>query len=144
MSLSQIAQWMIQIHQQEQRTPALILPGHFGLQAAFYQSLGNAFVDAGIHRVRFDVLRPIGGLWQATTNRMFALQASRINRGLARSNQDGRHLHLAWTAAIARPVMDGPMLGSPQQKSAFVVGIADTLDTLPSWVAAIGISESAA
>ena len=139
MSLSQIAQWMIRIRQQDQRTPALILPERFGLRAAFYESLGNAFVDAGIRQVRFDVLRPIGGLWQTTANRVFAFRAQRINRVLARGNTDGRHIHLAWTAAIARPVTSGP-----QQETAFVVGIADTSDTLPSWIAPIGISESAA
>lgn len=139
MSLSQIAQWMIQVRQQDQRTPALILPERFGMRAAFYESLGNAFVDAGIRQVRFDVLRPIGGLWQATSNRLFAFQASRINRVLSRGIHEGRHLHLAWTAAIARPLTDG----TPRD-AAFVVGIADTSAALPSWITPIGISESAA
>ncbi len=139
MSLSQIAQWMIRIRQQDQRTPALILPECIGLRAAFYESLGNAFVDAGIRQVRFDVLRPIGGLWQATANRVFAIRAQRINRVLARGNSEERHIHLTWTAAIARPAS-----GGLQQETAFVVGIADTSATLPSWITPIGISESAA
>ncbi|EMI16480.1 hypothetical protein RMSM_06599 [Rhodopirellula maiorica SM1] len=139
MSLSQIAQWMIRIRQQEERTPALVLPERFGLRSSFYDSLGNAFVDAGIHQVRFDVLRPIGGLWQATTNRLFAYQARQINRVLARGNANGRHIHLAWTAAIARPTQNGSHL-----LSTFVVGIATTSDTLPSWIVPIGISESMA
>ncbi|GAA5507858.1 hypothetical protein [Novipirellula caenicola] len=139
MSLSQIAQWMIQIRQQDQRTPALILPECFGLQAAFYDSLGTALVDAGVRHVRFDVLRPIGGLWQATSNRLFAFQANRINRVLSRGNHEGRHLHLAWTAAIARPVTDDRLA-----ETAFVVGIAAASDALPAWITPIGISESAA
>ncbi|TWU22129.1 hypothetical protein Pla52o_31770 [Novipirellula galeiformis] len=136
MSLVQIAQWMIRIRQQDELTPALILPAHLNLRAPFYEALGRSLADAGIRRVRFDVLRPIGGLWQSVANRIFAQQVGRLNRVLARRHDEALWVQVAWTATIARPLRV-----AENSAAEFVIGVAQSRDSLPTWVASIDLAE---
>ncbi|MFG0260942.1 MAG: hypothetical protein ACF788_00920 [Novipirellula sp. JB048] len=132
---------MIQLRQQHQLTPALVLPAHLSLRAPFYEALGRRFAELGIDRVRSDLLRPIDGVWQAAANRVFAQRVGRLNRTLAQRCESGLGVQVAWTATIARPRCSAG-LATAAEEAAFVVGVAHHRDRLPPWVASIDLVES--
>ncbi|TWU45370.1 hypothetical protein Q31b_05420 [Novipirellula aureliae] len=143
MPLRRLSNELIRLGRDELTTPVLVLPPWISLRADFYKELAEAITSQTGQSVRFDTLRPLGGLWQTLVNKFSDWQIRQINRQVNRKGQAMPAAEVVLTASIARPTS---MLAidrtQAQTPTVFVIGIANEKASLPSWTTPIHLASS--
>jgi len=128
MPLRRLSNELIRLRRDELKTPVLVLPTWISLRADFYNELAEVIHTQTGQNVRFDALRPLGGLWQTFANKVDDWQTRRINRQVNRKGQTQPMAEVVSTANIARPL---------SMSAVFVIGIAQDTAPLPAWTTPI-------